>query len=57
LEDAAARLARIDGRTDERTANIAPWVQEAVRQFIDAPVQALVPIHRRTGASARTNPG
>jgi Family of unknown function (DUF5994) len=44
LADVATRLGNIDGRTDERTANIARWVQEAALQFIDAPVQAFVPI-------------
>lgn len=44
LEEVATRLASLDGRTDERTANIARWVHNAAQQFLDAPVQAFVPI-------------
>ena len=44
LEEVATRLARLDGRTTERTANIARWVRDAAQQFLDAPVQAFVPI-------------
>jgi Family of unknown function (DUF5994) len=45
LADVADKLARHEGRGDEqRTAQIRQWCDEAARQFVDAPVQAFVPI-------------
>jgi hypothetical protein len=60
LEEVAKRLADLGRRTDERTENIARWVQEAGREFVNAPVQAFVPIlvehivRQKLGSSART---
>jgi hypothetical protein len=43
--DVADKLARHEGRGDEqRTAQIRRWCEEAAQQFVDAPVQAFVPI-------------
>ena len=45
VTDVAAKLARQEGRGDERrTAQIRRWCEEAAQQFVDAPVQAFVPI-------------
>jgi len=45
VADVAEKLARHEGRGDpERTAQIMRWCEEAARQFVDAPVQAFVPI-------------
>jgi hypothetical protein len=45
VADVADKLARHEGRGDpERTAQIMRWCEEAARQFVDAPVQAFVPI-------------
>jgi hypothetical protein len=43
--EVAAQLARHEGRDDpQRTAEIARWCQEAAQQFVNAPIQAFVPI-------------
>ena len=43
--DVADKLARHEGRGDEqRTAQIKRWCEEAAQQFVDAPIQAFVPI-------------
>ena len=43
--DVADKLARHEGLGDEqRTAQIKRWCEEAAQQFVDAPVQAFVPI-------------
>ena len=45
VSDVAEKLARHEGRDDEhRTAQIRQWCEEAAQQFVDAPVQAFVPI-------------
>lgn len=45
VTEVAAQLARHEGRSDpERTAEIAQWCEEAAQQFVDAPIQAFVPI-------------
>ncbi len=45
VADVADKLARHEGRDDpNRTAQILRWCEEAARQFVDAPVQAFVPI-------------
>ncbi|SPM28594.1 DUF5994 family protein [Mycobacterium terramassiliense] len=45
VADVATKLARHEGRDEpERTAEILRWCEEAARQFVDAPVQAFVPI-------------
>ncbi len=45
VADVAEKLARHEGRDDpERTAQILGWCEEAAQQFVDAPVQAFVPI-------------
>jgi len=45
VSDVAEKLTRHEGRTDEdRNAQIRLWCQEAAQQFVDAPVQAFVPI-------------
>ena len=45
VTDVAEKLARQEGRGDEqRTAQIRRWCEEAAQQFVDAPVQAFVPI-------------
>jgi hypothetical protein len=45
VTEVAAQLARHEGHADpERTAAIARWCQEAAQQFVNAPVQAFVPI-------------
>ncbi|OBI53771.1 DUF5994 family protein [Mycobacterium sp. E787] len=45
VADVADKLARHEGRDDpERTAQILRWCEEAAQQFVDAPVQAFVPI-------------
>ncbi|HKI41312.1 MAG TPA: DUF5994 family protein [Mycobacterium sp.] len=45
VDDVAAKLASHEGLGDEqRTAQIKRWCEEAARQFVDAPVQAFVPI-------------
>ncbi len=45
VADVADKLARHEGLDDEqRTAQIKRWCEEAAQQFVDAPVQAFVPI-------------
>lgn len=45
VADVADKLARHEGRDDEqRTLQIKQWSEEAARQFVDAPVQAFVPL-------------
>ena len=45
VTDVADKLARHEGRGDPgRTAQIRRWCEEAAQQFVDAPVQAFVPI-------------
>ena len=45
VADVADKLARHEGLGDEqRTARIKQWCEESARQFVDAPVQAFVPI-------------
>ncbi len=45
VADVADKLARHEGREDpERTAQIARWCEEAAQQFVDAPIQAFVPV-------------
>jgi len=45
VAEVAEKLARHEGRGDERrTAQIRRWCEEAAQQFVDAPVQAFVPI-------------
>ena len=45
VADVADRLARQEGLNDEqRTGEIARWCEEAVQEFVNAPVQAFVPI-------------
>ncbi len=45
VNEVAAQLARHEGRSDSaRTAEIARWCEEAAQQFVNAPVQAFVPI-------------
>lgn len=45
VDDIAEKLAKHEGLGDERrTAQIKRWCEEAVQQFVDAPVQAFVPI-------------
>ena len=45
VADVADKLARHEGRGEpERTTQIMRWCEEAARQFVDAPVQAFVPI-------------
>ncbi len=45
VTDVAEKLARHEGRGDaQRTAQIKRWCEEAAQQFVDAPVQAFVPI-------------
>lgn len=45
VADVADKLARHEGRGDpERTAQITRWCEEAAQQFVDAPIQAFVPI-------------
>ncbi len=45
LIDVAARLARHEGRGDpQRATEITRWCEEAARQFVNAPIQAFVPI-------------
>ena len=45
VTDVADKLARHEGRGDpERNAQIMRWCEEAAKQFVDAPVQAFVPI-------------
>ncbi len=45
VTDVADKLARHEGRDDpERTAQITRWCEEAAAQFVDAPIQAFVPI-------------
>lgn len=45
VAEVADQLARHEGRADsQRTAQIAQWCQEAAQQFVDAPIQAFVPI-------------
>jgi len=45
VADVADKLARHEGPGDEqRTAQIKRWCEEAAKQFVDAPVQAFVPI-------------
>ncbi len=45
VADVADKLARHEGRHDpERTAQITRWCEEAAQQFVDAPIQAFVPI-------------
>jgi hypothetical protein len=45
VTEVAAQLARHERHGDiHRTAEIARWCQEAARQFVDAPIQAFVPI-------------
>ncbi len=45
VSDVADKLARHEGRDDpERTAQISRWCEEAAQQFVDAPIQAFVPI-------------
>jgi hypothetical protein len=43
--DVADKLARHEGLGDEeRTAQIKRWCEESAQQFVDAPVQAFIPI-------------
>ncbi len=45
LADVADKLAKHEGLDDEqRTAQIRRWSEEAAQQFVDAPVQAFVPV-------------
>lgn len=45
LGELTARLAAMEGATNERrTQTIERWVREAAVEFVDAPVQAFVPI-------------
>ena len=45
VAEVADKLARNEGLGDEqRTAQIKRWCEEAAQQFVDAPVQAFVPI-------------
>jgi len=45
VAEVADKLARHEGLGDEqRTAQIKRWCEEAAQQFVDAPVQAFVPI-------------
>jgi hypothetical protein len=45
VADVADKLARHEGRDDpERTAQITRWSEEAAQQFVDAPIQAFVPV-------------
>jgi Family of unknown function (DUF5994) len=45
VDDVAEKLASHEGLGDEqRTAQIKRWCEEAALQFVDAPVQAFVPI-------------
>ncbi len=45
VADVADKLARHDALgDDQRTAQINRWCEEAARQFVDAPIQAFVPI-------------
>lgn len=45
VADVANKLARHEGLGDEqRTAQIKRWCEESAQQFVDAPVQAFVPI-------------
>lgn len=45
VTEVAARLARHEGRGDpRRAAEIMRWCEETAQQFIDAPIQAFVPI-------------
>ena len=45
VADVADKLARHEGLGDEqRTAQIRRWCEESAQQFVDAPVQAFVPI-------------
>ena len=45
VADVADKLARHDALGDEqRTAQINRWCEEAAEQFVDAPIQAFVPI-------------
>jgi Family of unknown function (DUF5994) len=45
MTEVAAQLARHEGRGDpQRAAQIMRWCEEAARQFVDAPIQAFVPI-------------
>ncbi|OCB41280.1 hypothetical protein A5675_10655 [Mycobacterium malmoense] len=45
VADVADKLARHEGLDDEqRTAQIKRWSEEAAEQFVDAPVQAFVPV-------------
>lgn len=45
VSDVADKLARHEGRDDpERTAQIMRWCEQAAQQFVDAPIQAFVPI-------------
>lgn len=45
VSDVADKLARHEGRDDPgRSAEILRWCEEAAQQFVDAPIQAFVPI-------------
>lgn len=45
VSDVADKLARHEGRDDpERSAEILRWCEQAAQQFVDAPIQAFVPI-------------
>lgn len=45
VADVADKLARHEGRDDAgRTAQIARWCEEAAQQFVEAPIQAFVPV-------------
>lgn len=45
VADVADKLARHEGLGDEqRTAHIKRWCEEAAKHFVDAPVQAFVPV-------------
>ncbi len=45
VADVADKLASHEGRGDEqRTAQIRGWCEQAAQQFVDAPVQAFVPV-------------
>ena len=45
MTEVAAQLARHEGRGDpQRAAEITRWCEETARQFVNAPIQAFVPI-------------
>jgi len=45
IADVADKLAKHEGRDDEqRTAEIKAWCETAAQQFVEAPIQAFVPV-------------